>query len=882
MQRLNVILQIAGVNQEVDVASEAAHVDISADDNTSSVTLDAKALDALSDDPDELEADLLALAGPSVGPNGGQIYVDGFTVDDGLPPKNAIREVRVNQNPFSAEYDKLGYGRVEIITKPGSNSTHGRVTVSGNDKVLDTNDPFAVGDPSYYSFLSMADVSGPIGKKASYFLTYQHRNISNDAIVHGYQLDPNNSNNSIALDQTLSSPNTLDVVSPRIDYAINANNFLNFSYQFNYQNQKNLGIGGFATSDQGYSLHTLQNQIRANDTQMIGTHLVNQASLQLQDQLYVEHPLASGPEILVPASFSMGGNQDGALNYHHHHMEINELLTYTHGQHTFGFGGRLRTVTEPYVSPFNFNGTFKFSSLLTTPSVQQSYQAQAPQQFSITVGNPLTRIYSWDVGVFMTDDWRLAQKVMLSYGVRYETQNYIHDWKDWEPRLAIAWGIGRKSNTAPKTVLRTGFGIFYDRFSQQLQLEAEALNGIKTTEYIIQAPNQNPDPALNGLYQYYLANNHTVPKDPATLIADGAVTTVYSVQPELHAPYTLQSAIGIERQVSNAITVSETYLNSRGIHQLLTDNINAPEVGDDPVGPNSGARPIPGSGNIYQYVAAGIFNQNQLITNFNIRAGRTISLFGFYSYSHVNSDTGGAPTFPSNPFNIGADYGRAAFDIHHRASVGGTINLKYGVVLNPLLNFQSGAPFNITIPDDLLGSTQSNQRPSFATSSTPAADVYQSPLGPLNIDPGPSEKRIPINYGSGPNNFVLNLRASKTFALGKMTSEHAATGGGDISAGSGGFGSKRVGSAEQSTGGGNLGSRGLGGSGSGSAAASLARRYSLTVTAEARNLLNDVNLAPPNGKLSSPSFLKSNATTGGVYSFAGTNRRIDLQVSFAF
>src|SRR5262249_57811761 len=98
-------------------------LDTSGTSNANSITLKGKDLEALSDDPDELQDELTALAGPSAGPNGGQIYIDGFTAGQ-LPPKSSIREIRLNQNPFSAEYDQLGYGRIEILTNPPTNNFH--------------------------------------------------------------------------------------------------------------------------------------------------------------------------------------------------------------------------------------------------------------------------------------------------------------------------------------------------------------------------------------------------------------------------------------------------------------------------------------------------------------------------------------------------------------------------------------------------------------------------------------------------------------------------------------------------------------------------------------------------------------------------------------
>jgi hypothetical protein len=114
IQQLNVTLTIEAEQQQVTVTDQAGAVDVSPTNNAAAIVINGAALDALPDDPDELQTDLTALAGPSAGPNGGQFYIDGFTAGQ-LPPKSAIREIRINQNPFSAQYDKVGYGRIEIF-----------------------------------------------------------------------------------------------------------------------------------------------------------------------------------------------------------------------------------------------------------------------------------------------------------------------------------------------------------------------------------------------------------------------------------------------------------------------------------------------------------------------------------------------------------------------------------------------------------------------------------------------------------------------------------------------------------------------------------------------------------------------------------------------
>jgi hypothetical protein len=144
---LNIRLAIATQQQEVTVPDRTGGVSISPDQNGSALVLRGEDIDALSDDPDEMQSELQALAGPSAGPNGGEIYIDGFAGGQ-LPPKSSIREIRINQNPFSAEFDRLGYGRIEILTKPGTDKLHGRIAPYGNSSVFDTKNPLVQSQPS--------------------------------------------------------------------------------------------------------------------------------------------------------------------------------------------------------------------------------------------------------------------------------------------------------------------------------------------------------------------------------------------------------------------------------------------------------------------------------------------------------------------------------------------------------------------------------------------------------------------------------------------------------------------------------------------------------------------------------------------------------------
>jgi outer membrane receptor for ferrienterochelin and colicin len=202
----------------------------------------------LSDDPDELESQLQALAGPSAGPNGGQIYIDGFTAGQ-LPPKASIREIRINQNPFSAEYDKLGYGRIEILTKPGTDKLHGQVMFLGNSSAFNARNPFEVlpegeSPPDYHSTQFSANVGGAINKKTSFFFNYERRDIQDLAVVSATVLDP--SFNIVPFSAALANPQTRNNVSSRLDYQVTPNNTLTARYQYWRDSEDNQGTGGFS------------------------------------------------------------------------------------------------------------------------------------------------------------------------------------------------------------------------------------------------------------------------------------------------------------------------------------------------------------------------------------------------------------------------------------------------------------------------------------------------------------------------------------------------------------------------------------------------------------------------------------------------------------
>ena len=176
-QQFDITLKVAIEEQKVTIATDNRELSTEPENNAGAVVLKGDDIEALPDDPDDLAAALQALAGPSAGPNGGQIFVDGFT-GGRLPPRASIREVRINSNPFSAEYDRLGMGRIEILTRPGTDRFRGQASFNFNDESLNARNPFSESKtrPSLQTRQYGGNFGGPLSKgKASFFVDFDKR-----------------------------------------------------------------------------------------------------------------------------------------------------------------------------------------------------------------------------------------------------------------------------------------------------------------------------------------------------------------------------------------------------------------------------------------------------------------------------------------------------------------------------------------------------------------------------------------------------------------------------------------------------------------------------------------------------------------------------------
>src|SRR5208337_4725321 len=326
----------------------------------SAVVLTGEDLDALADNPDDLLADLQALAGPSAGPNGGAIFIDGFSGGE-LPPKDSIREIRINQNPFAPEYDRLGYGRIEIFTKPGTDHYRGTLDYNYANDIWNSRNPYSAQKAPLLLNEIEGNAAGPINQRMSFTLDGQRNMVNNGAIVNAIMLNPQ----TLAVQPFFSIytvPQVLTRASPRIDYRLNDNNTLIFRYSITQSDINGAGIGTFDLPSRGYDYGYLNQTVQVTETAVHGSS-INETRFQYFRSATHRLAKSDAPEIEVLGAFNDGGSQFGKSYDTQNTFEFQNYTTTVKGVHVFKYGVRLRGVLEDNVSPNDFNGTFIFNSI---------------------------------------------------------------------------------------------------------------------------------------------------------------------------------------------------------------------------------------------------------------------------------------------------------------------------------------------------------------------------------------------------------------------------------------------------------------------------------------------------------------------------------------
>ncbi|HYE13801.1 MAG TPA: carboxypeptidase regulatory-like domain-containing protein [Pyrinomonadaceae bacterium] len=893
---LNITLGVSLEKEEVTVASEGP---VSIDNtNPGAIVLKGKDLEALPEDPDELAAALSALAGPAAGPNGGQITIDGFE-GGRIPSRDSIREVRVNDNPLSAENDRPGFGGIQILTKPGTEKLRGSAGMTFNDESMNSRNPFLRSEkrPPFQFRQFNGNLSGSIvPRKSSFFVDFNRSETDDNDLVNGFVLDPL-TGGPLPFNLAVLTPRRNWSFSPRVDYAINDSNTLIARYSYYHNDDQNLGVSQYSLPERAFDQVSSGHTLQLTETAVLNKTTVNETRFQLLRNRFEQDALNDGFAVNVFDAFSSGGATVGNSFNENNRWELTNVTTQARGNHSVKFGARLRGIRVSDFSENNFNGTFTFSSL---EQYRQALEGSAlPTQLSLVGGEPLSEISQVDFGGFVQDDWKVRPNLTLGGGLRYERQTNIESSFNVAPRVYLAWSPDGGVQQQAKTVIRLGFGIFYDRISENISLQALRFNGLGQQQFIISAPlptdtSERAQRARELLGLFPDISSGAVPMPTVEELSGFALQqTTRQLADDATAPYSYISGIIVTRQLSKTATLNLFFSTYDTRHLLRSRNINAPL-------PN-GLRPRPELGNIFQYETSATQSMKQLNISVSKQFHRAFSVNANYSIGKAQSsaDFGG---FPVNQYDLTGEYGRTSFDTRHRfvlfASLGVPV-LK--LALQPFLIANTGRPFNIITGVDNNRDGIINDRPAFADSHTAAADLRRTPWGDFDINPKPGQAIVPRNYGEGPGFFAVNMRVSRTFSFGDTAASRAAAQAreqqqaANRQQGGGGRGGNNRGGGQGGPGGGGPGRGPVpGGMGGGPMMMMMGapggggegKRYTLNFSLNFINLLNRTNLSSPVGNLSSPNFGQSLFSVGGFGGVGGNqaagNRRIQASVRFSF
>jgi hypothetical protein len=920
LKTLDAQLEVAIEEQQVTV--DDRNISTDADNNANAIVLRGKELEALPNDPQALAQALQAMAGPTDPEAGGQaqVKVDGFS-NGQIPPKEAIREVRINNNPFSAENEFPGWNGIEIFTQPGADKWHGGFSFDFNDESLNSRNPFTTRRAPYQQRAYNFSLSGPIIPKRASFSFYFGRYASDaNSVVNARILDPMTLR-PVTVNESFVTPDVNNYGNARFDFKINKIHTLVGRFNYNKSTQDLQGVGGFTLPSRAYKGRRSNFIMQLTETALLNEKTVNETRFQWSRQRFNQSSVSNEFALSVLDSFFGGGSQVGASSNSQDRIELQNFTSWTHGNHFLKVGGRLRHVKVDSVSPGNFGGTWTFAGgrgprlddndhvvlvnnqpVIDDLSSLERYRRTlaftragmtpaairllggGATQFSIAGGNPEAIVKQTDVAVYMQDEWKVRPHFTLSPGFRYENQSNIDSNYNFAPRIAFAWSpvFGHKKTAPPPT--------------NAAPKPATTLATATTAAAPAPAP-AGPAPAgppktvfRGGLGVFYWRTSEDITlqairfngtNQQQFLVTNPAVLDLFPLVPsvdtlddfaqpqirrvisgDLQTSRQLRFMFTVERSLPANVKLSLTYMHGRAARSQRLVNINAPLGGTFIPGvPNSGVRPLGAdTGNVLEYQSTGRSISNTLSVNINGTLKKKLQFWGGYNLNKSRGTDSGQSGSPFDAYDFSHEYARGAFSSLSFMYGGGNYAAPHNINLNMFMIANSGYPFNITTGRDTNGDTYFSERPAFATDLNEPG-VIVTPLGAFDPTPSAGQTIIPRNFGRGPGYVSVNISMSKTFKFGKAIEPKAPPPGAPKTTDA---------TKDQRP----------------PAKPPVQRPYSLTFSVNTTNILNRTNRGNPVGNMSSPFFLKSpsgsNNFSFGPSGGSGGNRLISLRVRFSF
>ncbi|MCL4846922.1 MAG: TonB-dependent receptor [Acidobacteria bacterium] len=657
--RRRIALPIAAVYEDLTVGRDARTTATDPRGDAFSTVLTADDLDALPDDPEELEQALQQMAGP-----GAVLRVNGFR-GGSLPPKSQIREIRFRRNMYAADSHESAFMSVDIFTKPGLGGWRGSAGFGFRDDSLNARHAFAPtrGPEQQRRFTFSLD--GPlVREKTSLSIALDGLSSYDSKTIVAAGL-------AGAFNDVVRQPLDRVSVTTRLEHGFGRTHALRAEFQRGTIDATSLGVGDFDLPERAFSRTTTSQVLRLSDSGMVSKTLLNEVRVQVRWQQVETTPEVLAPTVRVLDAFTSGGAQiDGTRESRL--VEIGDNLDYAVGRHALRFGVLFEWGRHETAVAQNALGTFTFASL-------DDYAAGRPVNFTQRVGDPRVGYSTGEFAWYVQDDIRLRQDLTVSLGLRHEWQQHVDRAWNLAPRAGFAWSPFKDG----KTTFRGGAGLFFDWLDATTYEQTLQVDGLRMQDVVVQQPGY-PDPFGGG---------QSLILPPSRL----------QLGDEIVLPSVRQASFGIERLLTGRARVNATYTWRRGTSLLRGRNVNAP-------GPD-GARPDTRFGNVIETSATGRSQEHALQVGTNLGLDwHRLFLGSFYGLARARDDGDGAFSLPADSVRPD-EWGPSRADVRHRLGAFFNMELVKGLRLGANLRAESGRPYNITTGRDDNGDDAFTDRP---------------------------------------------------------------------------------------------------------------------------------------------------------------------------
>ncbi len=662
---MRIQLEVATAREEMTVSDRLEQVSPDPATGVDGIVIKASTLKQLPvEGNDIIAAAARLLDSGSLGDGGVMVIVDGVPQRKAKIPSALVQEVRVNQNPYSAEFQRPGSGRIEVSTKGAAQDYHGEATYQFRDSAINARNALAARKPDEQRREFEGSLSGPIKGTLSFFVDVERNDDLAQALVLA-RIPSGESRDSFP------SPGVSTDATARLLKKYESGSSWSVRYDFENEKHSGLGAGGVRLAESAYDEADVGHELRWQHLGVWSSKLTTEFALEIERKETRAESLNVQPRIVVQDAFTGGGAQR-SLNQSEANASLVGAVTWFNGPLKIRAGASVPTWEYYDVTDrSNFGGTYFYASLA-------DYANARPFSYLVQRGDPQLRYRHAEAGAFLQADVRVKPNLSIGLGVRYDWQRRTGDANNFAPRVSVAWAPMK----APGTVLRAGFGIFHDRSGAGPTAASLRFDGVRVFE-ALETPGNN-----------------------STRVGSNVVR----LGGDLRTPYVMHFGFGIERQITKGLAAALSYVGLRGVALYRSRDANPPLFPDY-------LRLDPAVATVRLIESAGRMVSNAIEARLRGEIGRFDGNVR-YTFGKANNNTGGIGWMPPDSLDFTGEWSRADFDQRHRFRALGTVQSWFGIRLGIGVEAGTGTPYSLTSGLDRNRDGVARERPEGVSRNT--------------------------------------------------------------------------------------------------------------------------------------------------------------------